>query len=79
MSRRAEATVSARFCFFEGGEDFKDFNDLNAAVRENGKIKQACCFCSRFALSLNKIGYISAKHTSKLDFVLLSICTIFVV
>lgn len=73
-----EATVSARFCIFEGGES-KDFNDLNAAVRENGKIKQACCFCSRFALSLNKIGYISAKHTSKLDFVLLSICTIFVV
>ena len=66
MSRRAEATVSARFCIFEGGEDFKDFNDLNAAVRENGKIKQACCFSSRFALSLNKIGYISAKHTSKL-------------
>lgn len=74
-----EATVSARFCFFLRGGDFKDFNDLNAAVRENGKIKQACCFSSRFALSLNKIGYISAKHTSKLDFVLLSICTIFVV
>ena len=40
-----EATVSARFCIFEGGEgeskDFKDFNDLNAAVRENGKIKLA--------------------------------------
>ena len=45
MSRRAEATVSARFCFFlrGGGEskDFKDFNDLNAAVRKNGKIKLA--------------------------------------
>lgn len=41
MNRRAEATVSARFCFFEGGEDFKDFNDLNAAVRKNGKIKLA--------------------------------------
>ena len=42
MSRRAEATVSARFCFFEGGGgESKAFNDLNAAVRKNGKIKQA--------------------------------------
>ena len=43
MNRRAEATVSARFCFFEGEDfkDFKDFNDLNAAVRKNGKIKLA--------------------------------------
>ena len=47
MNRRAEATVSARFCFLGGGEDFKDFkdfndfNDLNAAVRKNGKIKLA--------------------------------------
>lgn len=44
MNRRAEAAVSARFCFFEGGgesKDFKDFNDLNAAVRKNGKIKLA--------------------------------------
>ena len=29
------------FWFFEGGEDFKDFNDLNVAVRKNGKIKLA--------------------------------------
>ena len=42
MNRRAEAAVSARFCFFlRGGEDFKDFNDLNVAVRKNGKIKLA--------------------------------------
>ncbi len=29
--------------FLRGGEskDFKDFNDLNAAVRKNGKIKLA--------------------------------------
>ena len=39
MNRRAEATVSARFCFFEG--ESKSFNDLNAAVRKNGKIKLA--------------------------------------
>lgn len=41
MNRRAEAAVSARFCFFLRGEDFKDFNDLNVAVRKNGKIKLA--------------------------------------
>lgn len=41
MNRRAEAAVSARFCFFEGERDFKDFNDLNVAVRKNGKIKLA--------------------------------------
>ena len=32
------------FWFFEGereSKDFKDFNDLNAAVRKNGKIKLA--------------------------------------
>ena len=29
------------FVFLRGGEDFKDFNDLNVAVRKNGKIKLA--------------------------------------
>ena len=53
---------------------FKDFKDFNAASRKN--IQASLLLCARFALSLYKIGCISAKHTSKLV-VMRSICTIF--
>ena len=52
MSRRAEATVSARFCIFEGGRILRTLTTLMLRFGKTAK-------------------------SSLLDFVLLSICTIF--
>lgn len=43
MTEQAGGSGSFRplLFFLRGREDFKDFNDLNAAVRKNGKIKLA--------------------------------------